>query len=363
MDAARQKIMLVDDNKANLIMGKEMLKEHYEVFPVPSAAKLFEVLKQVNPSLILLDVMMPEMDGYEAIKVLKADNDWNEIPVIFLTSRNDEQSELVGLSLGAIDYVYKPFSGPLLLQRIANQLLITSQKKELKNYNDNLQEMVNKKTGEVLDLQNAILSTIAEMVEFRDGLTGGHVSRTQKYLKLLVDKLLEIKVYHIELESWDINFLLQSAQLHDVGKISISDAILNKPGRLTEEEFEAMKKHVTSGVAAIEKIASMTPEHAFLNHASTFAGTHHEKFDGSGYPKGLKGLEIPLEGRLMAIADVYDALISKRPYKDPMPPEVAKKIIIEGRGSHFDPALVDVFELVCDSFADIARTENDNMTF
>jgi putative two-component system response regulator len=363
VDSGRQKIMLVDDNKANLIMGRELLREIYEVYPVPSAAKLFDVIEQIKPSLILLDIMMPEMDGYEAIKILKSDARWVDIPVIFLTSRNDEVSELEGLSLGAIDYVFKPFSGPLLLQRIANQLLITSQKKELKNYNDNLQEMVAVKTAEVLVLQNAILSTLAEMVEFRDNLTGGHVTRTQKYLKVLVDKLLEVKIYHEELKRWDISFLLQSAQLHDVGKIAISDTILNKPGRLTEEEFEIMKGHVTSGVEAIEKIAARTPEHAFLHHASIFAGTHHEKFDGTGYPKGIKGLGIPLEGRMMAVADVYDALISKRPYKNPMPASAAEKIIVEGRGTHFDPALIDVFILVKNKFAEIAQWENDNLVF
>jgi putative two-component system response regulator len=355
METKRDKIMLVDDNLANLVMGKNMLKEAYEVYTIPSGAKLFEVIERVIPALILLDVMMPEMDGYEAIQILKKNPRWSDIPVIFLTSMDDEKSELVGLSLGAIDYVHKPFSAPLLLKRIENHLLLVKQKKELKNYNDNLQEMVDLKTAQIYELQNAVLSTVAEMVEFRDNLTGGHVMRTQKYLKLLVDKMLEEKIYHKEVLSWNLNFLIPSAQLHDVGKIAISDSILNKAGKLTKEEFEEMKNHVAFGVSAIDRISNMTIEHAFLQHAGIFAGTHHEKWDGSGYPKGLKAEQIPLEGRLMAIADVYDALISKRSYKEPMPVEQAEKIIVSNRDTHFDSALVEVFLMVADKFAQVAK--------
>ncbi|MDR3231185.1 MAG: response regulator [Synergistaceae bacterium] len=355
----RRKIMLVDDNMANLTMGKNMLKTFYEVFPLPSGAKLFELLEKVIPDLILLDIEMPEMNGYEAIRKLKDNPRLADIPVIFLTARSDENSELEGLSLGAIDYISKPFSAPLLLKRIENHLLITSQKRELKNYSDNLVEMVQRKTRQVIDLQNAILSTVAEMVEFRDDVTGGHVERTQKYLKLLVDRLIEEKIYEEETLTWNLEFLIPSAQLHDVGKIAISDTILNKPGKLTPEEFEEMKKHVTVGVDAIARIENNTAEHAFLDHARIIAGTHHEKWDGTGYPLGLRGKEIPLEGRLMAIADVYDALISTRPYKKPFSTRDAERIIEEGRGTHFDPLLVDVFHRESDRFARIADSHSD----
>ncbi|MDR1243381.1 MAG: response regulator [Deltaproteobacteria bacterium] len=355
METRRHKIMLVDDNMANLTMGKTMLKNLYEVYAMPSAAKLFELLEHVTPDLILLDVIMPEMDGYEAIRRLKADPVLADIPVIFITSKNDELSELEGLSLGAIDYIGKPFSAALLLRRIENHLLLVSQKKSLKNYNDNLKDMVNKKTGQIFELQNAVLSTVADMLEFRDDATGGHVSRTQMYLELLVDKLQQEQIYTREIAAWDMDFLIASAQLHDVGKIAISDAILNKPGRLTPEEFAQMQKHVSIGVEAIDRIAKKTSEHSFLLHARTIAGTHHEKWDGTGYPAGLRGADIPLEGRLMAIADVYDALISKRPYKQPVTTAEAERIIIEERGSHFDPVLVDVFQSVAGYFADIAN--------
>lgn len=350
--------MLVDDNTANLTMGKNMLKEAYEVYPIPSAFKLFELLEHVTPALILLDVMMPEMDGYQTIRKLKADPRFSEIPVIFLTSMTDEHSELEGLSLGAIDYVAKPFSAPLLLKRIENHLLLVSQKAKLKDYNDNLQIMVAQKTAEVFDLQNAVLSTLAEMVEFRDNMTGGHVNRTQRYLKVLVDKMLDEKIYHEEVLTWNLNFFLQSAQLHDVGKIAISDAILNKPGKLSDDEYEEMKKHVNFGVKAIIKIAEKTSEHSYLHHAAIFAGTHHEKWDGTGYPNGLSGFDIPLEGRLMAIADVFDALISKRPYKEPMPVDKAVNIIVDGAGVHFDESLIGIFLKVRDEIAEISTLIN-----
>ena len=301
---------------------------------------------------------MPEVSGYEAMKKIKEDTRFRDIPVIFLTAKTDEKSELEGFDLGAVDYVAKPFSGPLLLKRIANQLLIVQQKNDLlasqatlKDYADNLEIKVREKTREVINLQSAVLETVADLVEFRDKTTGGHVTRTQLYLKALVDELiLEGGPYADEVKEWDMDFFLASAQLHDVGKIAISDSILNKPGKLTQEEFEIMKTHVTVGVDAIEKIMSNTEEHAFLNHALLIAGTHHEKWDGTGYPMRLKGKNIPLEGRLMAIADVYDALITRRPYKEPFTHEEACKIIEDAVGTSFDPVLIDVFEKAKDKF-------------
>jgi putative two-component system response regulator len=355
MKNERQVIFLVDDNISNLTAGKTMLKARYDVFPMSSGHKLFTMLETIKPDLILLDVEMPEMNGYEAIKRLKEDEKTRDIPVIFLTARNDSGSELEGLSLGAIDYIFKPFSPPLLLKRLENHLLTRSQQIALKNYNDNLRQIVEKRTRQVVDLQNAILNTVTEMVEFRDDVTGGHIERTQNYLKLLVDKLLRENIYREEISSWNLEFLIPSAQLHDVGKIAISDTILNKPGKLTAEEFEIMKRHAAIGEAAIEGIMKTTPEKDFLRHAKIFAGTHHEKWDGSGYPRGLKNYAIPLQGRLMAVADVYDALITPRPYKRPLSPDESGRIIISERGKHFDPVLVDLFQDLAPQFALIAE--------
>ena len=358
----RTKIIMVDDNVSSLTQGRNILKTFYEVYPAPSASKLFEILENVLPDLILMDVEMPEINGYEAIEKLKADVHFADIPVIFLTARSDDSSHLEGLDLGAADYISKPFSAPLLLKRIANQLLIVRQRRELladrtslKNYADNLEKMVQERTMEVLHLQNAVLATVADLVEFRDRLTGGHTMRTRLYLKALLGELIRTETYKDEIADWDIDFFLPSAQLHDVGKIAICDLILNKPGSLTGEEFEIMKTHVTVGVDAIEKIMHNAEEHAFLRHSLAIVGTHHERWDGSGYPVGLRGRNIPLEGRLMAIADVYDALISIRPYKPALKHEEACRVIEGGSGTHFDPVLVDVFRNVEDEFAAVAR--------
>ncbi|MCL2634670.1 MAG: response regulator [Oscillospiraceae bacterium] len=353
MKNTRKKIFIVDDVPANLSIGRNLLKEFYDVYPAPSAAKLFEILEKVIPDLVLLDIDMPEMDGYQAIKIMKADTRFRDIPVIFLTAKDDEASEMEGFDLGALDYITKPFSGPLLLRRISNLLLIEQQKHDLKDYADNLEVKVKEKTDEIYNLQNAILATVTDLVEFRDKSTGGHIIRTQRYLKVLVDELFNWEEYKEEIEKWNMDFFVTSAQLHDVGKIAITDLILNKPGKLDPEEFEIMKTHTTVGVEATERIMNETKEHSFLLHALLIAGTHHEKWDGSGYPGGLSGKNIPLEGRLMAIVDVYDALVSERPYKKAFDHEKACGIIEENAGSHFDPTLVEVFKKVKDMFEKI----------
>jgi putative two-component system response regulator len=358
MENKKETIMLVDDNPASLRAGKTVLSEKYAAFTAPSAAKMFSLLENNTPALILLDVDMPEMNGYEAIKILKKKPATKDIPVIFLTGKTDTEDELEGLDLGALDYIAKPFIPPLLLKRIEVHLLVESQKKnleaqqrtletqqrELQNFNDNLQKMVDEKTKTVLELQDAILKTVADLVESRDDITGGHIERTQRGVGLLVDALRDHPVFRGEVGEWNIKLLLQSSQLHDVGKIAISDRILQKPGKLDHNEFEEMKKHAAFGVQIIERIeASASGISNFLKYAKIFARTHHEKWDGSGYPNGLAGKNIPLQGRIMALADVYDALVSERPYKKAFSPQEAVAIIQEGRGTQFDPVLTDVF--------------------
>jgi putative two-component system response regulator len=363
MSNRRYKVALVDDNEANLAVGRGMLKDDYEVYPVQSGARLFELLKKIPVDLILLDVEMPEMNGYEALRVLKEDTDLAKIPVIFLTAMIGEENELEGLSLGAVDYIGKPFCAPLLRTRISNHILMAEQRQELQYYNDFLEGEVDEKSQQLHSLQDTMLRAVTELVEFRDGNTGWHIYRTQGYLKLLVEECQRLGVYQEALRDWDTGLLVASAPLHDVGKIAISDTVLNKPGKLDPAEFELMKLHVDYGVEAIKNIERFSKEARFLSFAKTIAASHHEKWDGSGYPLGLAGPDIPLEGRLMAIADVYDALISVRPYKQAFTIGEAERIINEGSGIHFDPQLVEIFNAVAPRFADIAHsTEKGNLS-
>ena len=362
MSSDREKIVILDDDMANLTMGSHILKTFYDVTPVSSAAKFQDILFKVAPSLVLLDIEMPEMNGFEVIKKMKANPRFADIPVIFLTSKNDVPSEVEGFELGGADYISKPFSPPILLKRIENQLLILKQKKDLlanqeklKDYADHLQEKVLEKTKDLIDLQNAVLVTVSDLVEFRDKLTGSHILRTQLYLKALVEELVKEGIYKDVISKWDIDLFIASAPLHDVGKIAITDLILNKPDKLTIDEFEIMKTHVTAGIDAIERIMHHTNNHAFLKHALLVAGTHHEKWDGTGYCTGLKGDNIPMEGRLMAISDVYDALISVRSYKKALTHEEACRIMEGNSGTNFDPVLVGVFKNVEAEFNRIAR--------
>ncbi|MCL2080356.1 MAG: response regulator [Oscillospiraceae bacterium] len=343
MNSSREKIIIVDDIATNLSIAKSALSDKYDVFTAPSGDKLFLLLSKLTPDLILLDIEMPEMDGYDIIKRLKKAEKTMHIPVIFLTGKIDPEHEIMGLNLGAVDYITKPFSRELLSKRIDLHVLMERQKHELLKHNLSLESEIDKKSKTVMELQSAILKTIAELVECRDDVTGDHIGRTQYSLRLLISLLIENKVYAEELSALDIPLLIMSSQLHDVGKISIRDNILMKKGKLTKDEFEEMKNHTGYGADIIRRIESSTTENEFLLYAEVFAETHHERWDGTGYPNGLKGEEIPLQGRLMAIVDVYDALVSSRPYKDAFSHETAINIIKDGLGTQFDPHICRVF--------------------
>ena len=345
MEVVRDVIVMVDDDITNLNVARNNLADKYSIVTVPSGEKLFRLLEKISPALILLDIEMPVMNGYEVMRKLKEDKRNAHIPVIFLTAKIDPSSEIEGLNLGAVDYITKPFSRDLLRKRIDLHLLFEKQRKDLLNYSLSLESEVGKQTQTVLELQNAIIKIIAELVESRDSITGGHIERTQHYIRLLIDFLLEHNVYTEEISSWDINLFVMSSQLHDVGKITIKDEILMKPGKLTENEYEEMKHHTISGVEIIKRIEENTTVTEFLTYASALAGSHHEQWSGNGYPYGLKGDEIPLHGRIMAIVDVYDALTNDRPYKKAFPHNEAVEIIRESSGKHFDPKIVDVFLL------------------
>ena len=329
-------IFVVDDSDTNLLKAEETLEEFYRVMTMPSAAKMFALLEKVIPDLILLDIEMSEMNGFEALERLKAHNLYVNIPVIFLTSRNDATIEARGFELGVIDFVAKPFSPPVLLNRIKMHL--------------NIDALIHERTAQLRRLQYGIVSVLADMVENRDKGTGGHIERTSAYIRLILDAMLERGVYAEEIRGWDLEVAISSARLHDVGKIAISDFIVNKPSQLTDEEFETMKTHAAEGERIIDQIVERTGEVEFLRSAKLFAGYHHERWDGKGYPHGLREMEIPLQGRIMAIADVYDALVSNRPYKEALTDEQAVNIMMENVGKQFDPKLTDVFFEIKDKF-------------
>lgn len=332
-------IFVVDDSDTNLAMVAEALEDEYKVITLPSAIKLFAFLEKVKPSLIMLDVEMPDINGFDAIKRLKANHDTADIPVIFLTGLDNHESEARGIELGAVDFIAKPFSRTVLLNRLKTHLNLDGLIRERT-------QQLSERTRQLFLLHNNIVSTLAELVESRDANTGGHIERTTAYLSILANAMLEHRVYYDEMCKWNMESFVSSARLHDLGKISVSDSILNKPGRLTDEEFAVMKKHPADGERIIAQLIGRTGESDFLCAARLTAAYHHEKWDGTGYPYALAGTDIPLEGRIMAIVDVYDALTSVRPYKKAFSSEEAYRIIESDVGKHFDAKIVEVFTTV-----------------
>jgi putative two-component system response regulator len=323
-------LLLVDDNTANLQVLRETLDGlGYKLLIAKNGRSALEIVRKAGPDLILLDIMMPEMDGYEVCRTIKADATVRHIPVIFLTAMADAGDEAKGLALGAVDYITKPINPELVRARVRNHL-------ELKRHRDRLEDLVRLKTREVQLTQAVMIESLATLAEYRDPETGGHIKRTQNYVKALAVHLKSHARFREALDEETIELLYLSAPLHDVGKVGVRDHILLKAGRLDDTEFAEMKRHTLFGEEALRRTEQKLGKSTFLRHAREIAGSHQEKWDGSGYPRGLKGDEIPVSGRLMALADVYDALISKRVYKPPMPHEKAVAIIREGRGTHFD---------------------------
>jgi putative two-component system response regulator len=322
-------IFVVDDSDLFLSLAKNALEDYYRVLTMSSCKRMFTLLEKIVPDLILLDIEMPEMDGFEALQGLKSNYLYNNIPVIFLTNYRENLIEARGFELGGVDFITKPFSTPVLLNRIKTQLDIDG--------------LIRERTDRIKRLQNGIMVVLANVVEERDKDTGGHNDRTSEYIKMLIDAMIEHGLYADELSRWDIEKVISAARLHDMGKIHIIDTILNKPGKLDEDEYEQIKLHSTEGVNIIDRMIGHTGEEEFLHNAKLFAEYHHERWDGTGYPHKLKGTDIPLHGRIMAVVDVYDALVSKRPYKEPYTHEKSIGIISEESGRHFDPEIVKVF--------------------
>jgi len=322
-------IFMVDDSDTSLTIAKNALENQYRVLTMSSAARMFIILEKVIPDLIILDIKMPEMDGFEALNILKSKPVYANIPVMFLTGCSDRVIEAKGFEMGVVDFISKPFSEPVLLKRIKTQL--------------DIEDVISERSNRIKLIQNGIIDIIANVIEERDADTAGHNDRIAMYIKILITAMKERGVYADEISGWDIEKIAQSSRLHDMGKINIIDTILNKQGKLDDDEYIKIKNHPLDGVNLIDKILKQTGEQDFLSNAKLFAEYHHERWDGTGYPHGLKGTDIPLHGRILAVIDAYEVLISKRPYKEPLSNEEAVKIISSNSGKQFDPKIVEVF--------------------
>jgi putative two-component system response regulator len=369
-------ILLVDDDPAVLGVLKECLRPYFQLRIATLGQKALELAHmQPLPDLILLDVKLPDMHGYDICTALKQDELTAAIPIMFLSSHSDVDNITRGLELGAVDYVSKPVAPPILLARVRTHLRLREAGDLLRDQNAHLENLVSKRTHDLearteelqartADLQlsqDLTIVALGSIAETRDNETGNHIHRTRAYVKVMALRLRPLPRYRdtVSEEQWQM--IWKSAPLHDIGKVGIPDHILLKPGKLTVEEFDVMKRHPTIGRDALSDAEMrMGAERSFLAAAKEITYGHHEKWDGSGYPQGISGEAIPLAARLMALADVYDALISKRVYKPAWSHAAAVDMIREGRGKHFDPSLVDCFLQDADEFRYIASRFSDD---
>ena len=353
----KKKILIVDDEPVNLAVLIEILKPQYSVRVANSGYRALDIVNsQPRPELILLDVVMPGIDGYEVLSRIKSTPETADIPVIFVTAKNATTDEKIGFALGAVDYITKPVSPDILLGRVKSHLMIKNARDFLSDKNEFLESEISRRLRENQVVQDISIRALAHLAETRDNESGHHILRTQGYVRILAEQLQHNPRFKNIIDNHYIDLVSKSAPLHDIGKVGIPDSILLKPGKLTPEERKIMETHTTLGVQAIEASERDVEQNVdFLVLAKEIVQFHHERWDGKGYPKGLRGEEIPVSARLMALADVFDALISKRVYKEEFSLEQAKKIILNGRGTQFDPDVTDAFETCYDQFVSMAR--------
>lgn len=352
-------ILIIDDNPESLTILGELLCPLYQVYVANSGKHALDLLDKLEtlPSLILLDIMMPEMDGYAVLAHLKDNPCFIEIPIIFLTALDSVSEEEHGLLLGASDYITKPIRPQIVLARIRTQLELKRARDLLEHQNEYLEAEVERRIKDSELLEELTIKVLTQMVASKDYETGSHMVRTQRYVEVLANCLKSHPKFIDELDGEKLKLIVRGTPLHDLGKIGIPEGILLKPSKLTEEEWEVMKSHAKRGAELLHKaLRSVSHSFRFLEVASEIAQWHHEKWDGSGYPDHLKGEEIPVSARLMAVADVFDALVNMRPYKEPFSLEDAKLIIQKGRGTSFDPDIVDAFCKCFDAFSEISNS-------
>ncbi len=355
---SQQTILITDDNPENIFFLGEILKNEYNIKAATNGDEALRIIWGKNPpNLVLMDVVMPEMDGLEVCRRLKSRGTSKNIPVIFVTALNESLDETKGFEVGGADYITKPFQPSTVLARVKTHLAMYDQNRILEEKVVERTQSLVKRTQDLSDTQDVTIYAMATLAEYRDNETGTHILRTQRYVKVLASYLMGQDKYRDTLNPEAVELMYKSAPMHDIGKVGVPDNILLKPGRLTHDEFEEMKKHTTYGLEVIvkaERNLGVDPKTSFLRFAREIAYTHQEKWDGSGYPEGLKGETIPLSGRIMAVADVYDALISKRVYKPALTHNATVRVIEHGRGTHFDPDVVDAFLEVQQEFRKIA---------
>lgn len=342
------RILVIDDEPFYLELLSESLAPYFQVSLARTGEQGFKRAQgSSRPDLILLDILMPGMDGYETCKRLKDNPLTRDIPVIFLTAKQDMEDELKGFQLGALDYITKPISIPILLTRVRTQLAAAEHRLALEH-------LVQERTNELERTKDAIVYSMGEMAEMRDVETGNHLIRTREYVRALAEKIASLPRYEKILNARLIDAYQRAAPLHDIGKIGVPDNILLKPGPLNREEWDIMREHPNYGQKTIKRAEDKIGATLFIQVAKDITWCHHEKWDGSGYPRELEKEQIPLSARLMALADVYDALISERPYKKAFTHETATDMIMQQRGAHFDPEVVDCFEQINDQFHSIS---------
>ncbi len=347
-------ILAVDDTKLNLNVLVNVLGESYALSVALDGAGALDYIKENIPDLILLDIMMPGIDGIEVLRRLKDDARCKDIPVLMLTALSETKQKAQCFELGAVDYIQKPFDVHELQARVKTHLSLAQARKNLKEQNHNLEVLIQQRTQELLSTQQATMESMAALAEYRDPETGQHINRVKGYVELIAKELSKQPAFAEQLPLTTINILVRSAPLHDIGKVGVRDEILLKTGPLNDEEFIEMKRHTEYGAQVICSVEQKVGPMPFLDAAREMAHFHHEKWDGSGYPEGLSGTDIPLSARIMALADVYDALISRRVYKPPFPHSKAVEIILEESGKSFDPDIVDVFSRCTENFREVA---------
>lgn len=346
---------MIDDENIIIEIIKEFLSDEYAIHAYMSGKHFFHDIETLKPDIILCDIMMPEMDGYEILGKLRSYRDFHDIPFIFLTSKSQSDDEITALSYGAIDYITKPFSPEILKIRLKLHLDLHEAKKKLEYQNNMLHQEVDKRVTQYRIVQRLSYHSLAQIIEFRDNETGNHILRTKLYVQSILFELSKSEIYHSILDNKKIEDITEASVFHDIGKVVIPDDVLHKPDKLTENEWEIMKSHVTKGKEAIDKalesIELLEDEErnhiddiiSFFKTAQNIVLYHHERYDGTGYPYQLKGSDIPLEARVMAVADVFDALLSKRPYKKAWAFEESMQYIINLKEKHFDPIVVEAF--------------------